>query len=303
MNEQQRIQKAQHVTMVGFWINLLLSVGKIFAGIFGRSSAMLADGIHSMSDFVTDTIVIVFIKISGRESDDDHAYGHGKYETFATLLIAVALFAVGIGIFYTGITAIIEASRGRTLPEPTLISFIAAIISIFSKELLFRYTRRVGIDIVSPSVIANAWHHRSDAISSIATAIGVGGAIFLGESWRVLDPIAGIIVAAFIVKVASDLSRPCVGELLERALPDDLCSTIIQIIQNNAKVLNYHKLKTRRIGNAIAIDVHIILNRNLTFVEAHDVTAEIEAKLKEEFGQQQLYVNIHAEPDERGIDE
>ena len=290
-----RVKEAQRVTLIGFFANLLLSAGKITAGIVGKSSAMLADGVHSLSDFITDIIVIVFIRLSAKQSDDDHTYGHGKYETFATLLISIALFIVAIGVFWESAHKIIESIRGIIIPKPHMIALWAALISIIVKELLFRYTRYIGNKIDSPAVIANGWHHRSDAFSSIGTAIGITGAIFLGEKWRVLDPIAGLIVSLFIVKVAWQLGKPCIDELLEHSLPITLREKIVASITGNAHVVSYHKLKTRKIGNDIAVDVHIQLDKNLTFVDAHNITMEVERTIKTALGKN-AYINIHTEP-------
>ncbi len=290
-----RVREAQRVTVIGFFVNLLLSVGKIGAGIVGKSSAMLADGIHSLSDFVTDVIVIVFIRLSAKKSDDDHTYGHGKYETFATLIISIVLLGVGIGMCWDSGHKIYLAIKGEVLPTPHLIALWAALISIVSKEVLFRYTRHVGMTIGSSVVIANGWHHRSDALSSIGAAIGISGAIILGDKWVILDPIAGFIVSLFIVKVAWQLGKPCIDELLEHALPQDLCNKIKLAIESNDRVLSYNELKTRKVGNAIAVDVHIQLNKELTFVEAHNITTEVEELIKDALGGD-AFVNIHTEP-------
>ena len=290
-----RIKEAQRVTIIGFFANLILSAGKIAAGIVGKSSAMLADGVHSLSDFVTDVIVIVFIRLSAKQSDNDHTYGHGKYETFATLLISIALFIVAIGIFWESAHKIIDSIQGIIIPKPHMIALWAALISIVIKELLFRYTRYIGNKIDSPVVIANGWHHRSDAFSSIGTAIGITGAIFLGEKWRVLDPIAGLIVSLFIVKVAWDLGKPCIDELLEHSLPPAVCEKIASAITSHPCVVSYHKMKTRKIGNDIAVDVHIQLDMNLTFVEAHRITMDVERSIKEALGKN-AFINIHTEP-------
>lgn len=290
-----RIKEAQKVTIVGFIVNLILCIGKITAGIVGRSAAMLADGIHSLSDFVTDVIVIVFIRLSGKASDDRHAYGHGKYETFATLLISVALFIVGAGIVYDSLSKIIKGLKGEILPEPGIIALWAAIISIIAKEILFRYTKRVGEKIESQAVIANGWHHRSDAFSSIGTALGISGAIFLGEKWRILDPIAGFVVSIFILKVAYDLAKPSYDELLESALPEKTCNVIKEIIESDPKVRDFHKLRTRKIGTYIAVDVHVMLDNDLSFESAHEITRTLEKRLKNRFGAN-MHINIHAEP-------
>ena len=290
-----KIKEAQKVTLVGFVVNFVLSIGKIIAGFLGQSAAMLADGIHSLSDFITDAIVIIFIRISGKDSDIDHAYGHGKYETFATLLISLALFFVSGSLLWSASTEIIFVIKGGVIEEPRMIALWAAIISIIVKEILFRYTIKVGRKIDSQVVIANGWHHRSDAFSSIGTTLGITGAIFLGVNWRVLDPIAGLLVSLLILKVAYDLAKPSIEELLEKSLPKEICDNIAEIIEANPNVKDFHKLKTRRVGDHLAMDVHVLLDRNLSFIESHNITKEIENSLKLKFGNN-LHINIHAEP-------
>ena len=283
------------MTWIGFAVNMVLTILKIIAGFVGKSTAMIADGIHSLSDFVTDVLVILFIGISDKDKDDDHRYGHGKFETFATLLISLALILVGIGIFWSGLSKIIQVFEGNILEKPTYLALVAALVSIVSKEALFWYTKIVGDKINSNAVIANAWHHRSDAFSSIGTALGISGAIFLGESWRILDPVAGVIVSVFILKVAFELGMPSVHELLERSLPKDTERSIIEIIESHPEVLFQHNLKTRKIGNIFAIDVHIKLDKDISFVKSHDVATEIEISLREKFGAKTV-TNIHTEP-------
>lgn len=290
-----RVKEARKVTWVGFAVNMVLTILKIIAGFLGKSTAMIADGIHSLSDFITDLFVIIFIGISGKEKDEDHRYGHGKYETFATLLISLALILVGIGIFWSGISKIVQVVNGGVLEQPTYLALFAAIISIISKEALFWYTKIVGDKINSNAVIANAWHHRSDAFSSIGTALGISGAIFLGESWRILDPIAGVIVSFFILKVAFELGMPSIHELLERSLPQETEKSIIDVIESHPDVIFQHNLKTRKIGNIFAIDVHIKLDKDISFVKSHDVATEIEVSLREKFGEKTV-TNIHTEP-------
>ena len=207
---------------MGFFTNLILSAAKIIAGIWGRSSAMIADGIHSLSDFITDFIVIIFIKISSKNEDSDHPYGHGKFETFATMLISFALFVVAIGIFYSGSIKIYEVLNGEIIERPTYLALAMAAVSIIVKEGLYWYTITIGRNIDSPAVIANGWHHRSDAFSSIGTLIGISGAMFLGERWRVLDPITSLVVGIFIFGVAYKLARPSIQGLLEMSLPEEV---------------------------------------------------------------------------------
>lgn len=301
MNETEQIsdidreKKAARVTWVGFFTNLILSAAKIVAGVVGRSSAMVADGIHSLSDFVTDFIVIIFIKISSKNEDSDHPYGHGKFETFATMLISFALFIVAIGIFYSGSVKIYEVLNGRTIERPTYLALVMAAVSIVVKEGLYWYTIIIGRKIDSPAVIANGWHHRSDAFSSIGTLIGISGAMFLGERWRILDPITSVIVGIFIIGVAYKLARPSIQELLEMSLPQEIEQNIEQKIQATPGVITFHHLRTRKNGNAFIIDMHIKVDARSSIVEAHDIATHVENNLKAAFGKH-TQVNVHIEP-------
>lgn len=283
------------VTIVGSIINFILLLFKFFAGIMGHSAAMLADAVHSLSDFVTDIIVIVFVRISSKPEDEGHDYGHGKYETLATAIIGIALLFVGFGIFWNGASSIYHFLHGGSLQKPGMLALIAALVSIVFKEALYHYTVFEGKKLNSQAVIANAWHHRSDALSSIGTAIGIGGAILLGNHWRVLDPIAAVVVSIFIMKVAIKLLIPCVDELLEKSLPADVEDEIQKIILSFPGVSSPHHLRTRRIGNYYAIEVHVRMNGNITLEEAHHTATAIENKLKEEFGKG-THVGIHVEP-------
>ena len=290
-----RLKQVNKVTLVGFFTNLLLSVGKIMAGIIGKSGAMLADGIHSLSDFVTDIIVLVFIRASSKERDGDHHYGHGKFETFATMLISFGLMVVGVGIFWTGLQKVISSLKGEIINQPGIIALVAALVSILFKESLYWYTIKTGKRINSSAVVANAWHHRSDAFSSVGTAIGISGAIFLGEKWRVLDPIASIIVSFFIVKVAWDLANPSVRELLESSLPRKVEDEISAIVQGVSGVKAYHNLRTRKIGNYFAIEVHVKVDKELSVEAAHIIASEIEHRLRDQYGRQ-THIGVHIEP-------
>lgn len=294
-SKNSREKEIFRVTLVGSIVNLLLLIFKFVAGIMGRSAAMVADAVHSLSDFVTDIIVIVFVKISGKPEDDNHRYGHGKYETLATAMIGVALFVVGIGLLVNGATKIYKVINGAILPAPSKIALIAAVVSIVAKELIYRYTVRAGKKLNSQAVIANAWHHRSDAFSSIGTVIGIGGAIFLGERWRILDPIAAVVISGFILKVAIDLIKPCLDELLERSLPADTERKIMDIIESFPEISSPHHLRTRRIGSHIAIEVHVRLDGKMSLEEAHAVVTMVERRLKDEFGPD-THIGIHMEP-------
>ena len=295
MRKNKRVKTIRNVTLIGSAGNLLLTVGKIIAGVVGKSSAMIADGVHSLSDLVTDIIVIAFIKTSAKERDDDHRYGHGKFETFATMLISFALLFVGAGILWASSRKVIDSIQGELLDQPGYIALYAALLSIVVKEGLYWYTKKTGQRVNSPAMIANAWHHRSDAFSSIGTALGISGAILLGEKWRVLDPIAGVIVSFFILKVAWEIANPSIKELLEGSLPEEIETDVIDIIKNNKGVKGFHNLKTRKIGDVYAFDVHIKVNKDLSVEHSHDIATEIEDSIKDKYGSQS-HIGIHVEP-------
>jgi len=290
-----REKKLTTVTLVGSIGNLVLLTFKFVAGIVGNSAAMLADAIHSFSDFITDLIVLVFVRIGAKPQDAGHDYGHGKFETLASLFVALALVGAAVGIIVSGAVKFVHWLQGETLTMPSALALWAALLSIVVKEILFRYTLQAGKKEDSPAVIANAWHHRSDALSSIGAAIGIGGALLLGEKWAVLDPLASILVGAMLVKVAWELLVISTGELTDKSLPEDIESEIEAIICSNPKVSHPHNLRTRRIGNRIAIEAHIRMDGEMSLQEAHDIVSEIEDQIRARFGSNTL-VTIHMEP-------
>ena len=290
-----RERKIVRVTLIGSVGNFVLLVFKFIAGVVGHSADMIADAVHSLSDFITDVIVIVFVRISSKPQDEDHEFGHGKFETLATLVIAVLLFGVGILLFWKGLKTIIGVIDGEVLEEPSLIAFIAAVASIVVKEGLFWYTKLSGRKLRSRSMEANAWHHRSDALSSVGTALGIGGAILLGGKWCVLDPIAAMVVSLLIVRMAWQLFKPCVEELLEYSLPQSEQDDIMRIVSEYPAVRDPHNLRTRRIGNYVAVDLHVRVDAQMTVAESHDIVTSIEHRIKALFGPESI-VNIHVEP-------
>lgn len=291
----QREKEIYKVTLVGGAVNVVLLLFKFVAGIIGHSSAMIADAAHSLSDFVTDIIVLVFVKISHKPQDKSHDYGHGKYETLALTIIGIALLAVAIGIIVKGAMKIAAWSKGEVLLAPGKLAFWAAIVSIILKEAVYRYSIIKARKLNSKAVEANAWHHRSDALSSIGTAIGIGGAIFLGERWTILDPIASVVVGAFIVKVAFDLLKNGIGDLMEQSLPDEVEAEIMQMVSSLPGVTEPHDLRTRRIGNHYAIELHILMDGNISLKEAHDKASEVEDLLRQRYGEE-THVAVHVEP-------
>ena len=295
LDEKKRAHAIYRVPLGGSVVNFLLLLFKFAAGIIGGSAAMIADAVHSLSDFITDVIVVLFVRISGKPCDQDHDFGHGKYETLATTFIGIMLGIVGIGILWSGAEKIISVCRGQVLEEPGMIALIAALLSIVAKEVLYQWTARVGRQVSSPAVVANAWHHRSDALSSIGTAIGIGGAIVLGPQWRVLDPVAAVVVSVFIIRVAFKLFMPSIEELLEKSLPAEDEQNIMNAILKEPGVSAPHNLRTRRIGNNCAIDVHIRMDGNTPLSIAHQATRNIERRLRKHFGSH-VFINIHVEP-------
>ena len=291
----ERNKEIYKVTMVGGAVNVVLLLFKFVAGIVGHSAAMTADAIHSLSDFVTDIIVLVFVHISGKPKDKSHDYGHGKYETLAMTLIGAALLAVAIGIVYNGMTKILLWAEGGQLEAPGMLALWAALLSIVLKEAVYRYSIAKAHKLNSQAVEANAWHHRSDALSSIGTAVGIGGAIFLGQRWTMLDPLASIIVGLFIVKVSIDLLRDGIGDLMEQSLPDAVEEEILQLAGSVSGVTDPHDLRTRRLGNHYAIELHILMDGDITLREAHDRASEVENVLRDHYGSN-THVVVHVEP-------
>lgn len=291
----EREKRATRVTLYGAAINIILVIFKLIAGVLGQSAAMIADGIHSLSDLLTDAVVIIFMKLSSRPQDEDHDYGHGKYETLATAIIGMALFVVGLGICYGGVVKIWTALQGGQLEQPGWIALVAALLSIALKEWCFQFTMRTGRTIESETVMANAWHHRSDALSSVGTAIGIGGAIALGPSWAVLDPIAAVIVSVLIVITAWKLMANALGELLEKSLPEAMEKDIEHSVTEDPRLSDIHHLRTRRIGSHIAIDMHVRMPGSLTLAEAHNIVSSAEKRLRDRFGKG-TFISIHMEP-------
>ena len=291
----ERVKEIAKVTLKGSIVNLLLVCVKVAAGVAGHSAAMVSDAVHSLSDLLTDFVVLAFVRVSGRPKDASHDYGHGKFETMASLLIGIFLAAAAIGIVVSGAVKLSSWLQGEDIPAPGRMALWAALLSIAAKELLFRYTDAKGRKLDSPALRANAWHHRSDALSSIGAAIGIGGALLLGDRWTVLDPLASIVIGAMLVKVAWDLLGPSFGELTDSSLPAETEQEIIGMIRDIPGIFEPHNLRTRRIGRLIAAEVHIRLDGNQSLSEAHEKASEVERRFKERFGRES-HIIVHMEP-------
>lgn len=291
-----REKQITRVTLIGSIVNLLLTAIKIIAGIVGKSGAMIADGIHSLSDLASDIVVLIFVPIAGRAKDKNHQYGHGKFETLATLVVSLILMFVAIRLVTNSTKSIISALSGNILPKPGYIALAAAIISIVSKEILYQYTALVARRTNSSVCKANAWHHRSDALSSIGSLVGIGGAVILGNRWTILDPVAAVIIGLMILFVAIKMAKAPIEELMEKSLDEETEKEICNVILATEGVQNMHNLKTRRNGQSKIIDCHIRVKRTISIVEAHDIATNVEKNLKHKFGNE-TQTSIHIEPE------
>ena len=292
-----RTAKVTFVTLDGSVLNIILTVFKIFAGVLGRSTAMIADGIHSLSDLMSDIVVIVFVKISAKGRDKDHDYGHGKFETFATLILSLMLIVVAGNLMSGGINKIRQILDGGEVSSPGMIALWAAVASIVLKEILYRYTIIQGKALNSPMMIANAWHHRSDAFSSVGSLLGIAGAIFLGDKFVILDPITGCVISIFILVMAVKMSVPAIKELLDVSLPDDVEEKIEATAKSVKGVVDLHELKTRREGPGIIMEGHLVLDSEISLKEAHDISKKVEESLRKEFGTE-TQISLHLEPED-----
>lgn len=290
-----REKEIRNITLWGAFVNVVLTVFKILAGVLGRSSAMIADGVHSLSDLLSDVVVLVFTRISSKGQDRDHSFGHGKFETLATLIISILLVAVGANLLSSGVRNIMGVINGEILERPGYVALVAAVVSIVAKESIYHATVRTGRKTGSTAVIANAWHHRSDAFSSVGSLIGIGGALVLGDKWTVLDPLASCVISVAIIVVAVKMAMPSLAELLEASLPEEIEDEILATASSVEGVNDVHELKTRRNGMSFIIDAHIAVDPDISVVEAHDIATNVENALRERYGRE-TQINIHVEP-------
>ena len=294
-NMQTREKEIKKITIIGAAVNIVLTAAKIVAGILGRSAAMIADGVHSLSDLLSDIVVLIFTHISSKGRDRDHSFGHGKFETLATLIVSLILAGVGARLMADGVQKIIGVMNGETIPVPGHIALWAALISIIAKEILYWATARTGRRINSPVVMANAWHHRSDALSSIGAFAGIGGAILLGDRWTILDPAASCCISIAIIVVAVKMALPSLAELLESSLPEAIEEDIKQTAAAVPGVDDVHNLQTRRNGISFIIDAHVVVDPSISVVQAHDIATAVEDALRAKYGSE-TQISIHIEP-------
>ncbi|MBN1880913.1 MAG: cation transporter [Deltaproteobacteria bacterium] len=281
----------KRVTIIGMVVNVALTALKFAGGIIGGSQAVVADAVHSLSDMSTDVAILVGVGIWEKPADNSHPYGHRRVESMVTLGIGILLAAVAAGIFYNAVSTIMEPhAKG-----PEWIAFWAAIVSIVSKEVLYRWTAAAGKKIRSVALTANAWHHRTDALSSIPAALAVAGAL-IAPSWAVLDHIGAIVVSIFIFKASYDIARPAFDTLIDRGAPDDVIGEIERIAMETKGVESVHKIRTRYIGGeSITADLHITVDEDLSVREGHDISEEVKRRLIE-LAPDVIDVVVHLEP-------
>lgn len=279
---------AVKVSIVTVIVNILLASFKIIAGIIGQSSAMLADGVHTLSDVLTTFVVLIGLKISSKEADKEHPYGHEKYESVFAKILSILLLLTGVFIGYKAIKVLINGE----FREPKSIALAAAFFSIFIKEAMYWYTIKAARKIKSISMEADAWHHRSDAFSSIGTFVGILGARL---GMPALDPIAGIIVSVFVIKVGVELYIKSVRELVDEAASEDIVGMIEEKTISIEGVREIKNLKTRIFGNKIYVDIEILVDYDITVKMGHDIAERVHDKLEEEV-EDIKHCMVHVEP-------
>lgn len=292
---EQRLKQIETVTLWGAICNVALTIVKFIAGTLSGSAAMVADAVHSLSDLISDGIVLIFARVSARKCDHGHSYGHGRFETLATLAVSILLLVVAGEMLAHAVQQITAVYHGETIATPGLVALWAALLSIATKEALYQWTARVGKRINSPVMIANAWHHRTDAISSVASAAGIAGAAYLGGSWAILDPLVGGVISIVILVVGVKMALPALQELTDASLPDETEQQILAIMSGVEGVHSVHHLQTRQMGHYFVVDAHVVVDSSLTVAEAHTITDHIEAALRDTYGHE-THISLHVEP-------
>lgn len=288
-NYEQKMIK--QVSAVGIFGNVLLVIFKLFAGIIGNSAAMVSDAVHSASDVVATLVAFIGVRASKKEADSKHPYGHERIECVASLILGSILFMTGIGI---GIASIKKIILGQSdgIESPKEIAFIAAIISIITKEVMFRYTRAIARKLNSDAFMADAWHHRSDAFSSIGSLIGIGAAML---GFKIMDPIAGLIICIFIFKIAFDVIMVAISKMLDTSCGKEYEDKMTNFISAQEGVIGVDLLRTRTFGNKIYVDAEISVDGNLRLIEAHSIAERVHNEVENNFDNIK-HIMIHVNP-------
>lgn len=291
---ENRNEEASKVTIQAILWNLFLTLIKVLSGVIGRSNAMVADGIHSASDIITSVGVLIGNKISSKPNDKEHRYGHEKAETLVSFILSIVLLSVSVTIGIEGVKKLFDLD---SIKVPTMLPLIVSLISILVKEYQYRITIKVANKINSPSLKADAWHHRSDALSSVAAFIGIGGTML---GFKALEPIATIVVAAIVCKVAIEILKDSVNELMDVSIEDEQEKEILDLASKIPGVISLKTIKTRKHGAFAYVDLTVCVDGELTVVQGHDIATDVETKLKEEI-QIIKGITVHIEPCEFDI--
>lgn len=286
---------AMRVSRNSIYGNLLISIAKFLAGVIGHSSAMISDAIHSASDVFSTIVVMIGVKIGGKESDKNHQYGHERLESVASLILALTLAVTGCGIGYGGLKTIIAGSEGASIQVPTALPLAAAILSIVAKEGMYWYTMRAAVQINSGALKADAWHHRSDALSSVGSLVGIGGAML---GCPILDPIASVIICVFILKAAFDIFRDAIGKMTDEACDDRMVEAVKALVVRQQGVLALDDIKTRMFGNKAYVDIEIAVDGNLLLKEAHNIAEKVHDEVEHNFPEVK-HCMVHVNPYEK----
>lgn len=291
MNPEARI--ANRVSFFTLLINVLLSVGKLLAGVLAHSGAMVSDAVHSASDVFSTLIVIVGINISKKDADKDHPYGHEKLEAVVAILLAFILFLTAYGIFRSGLHNVQQVIKGEEIAIPGILALLAAVISIGVKEWMYWYTQAAAKKIQSAALMADAWHHRSDALSSIGSLLGIGGAM-LGIA--ILDPVASLLICIMIAKVAFDIGRTAINQIVDKAADDQTVEQIHHVVLSTAGVIGIDDLKTRMHVNKMYVDVEVCMDGSLSLDQAHEIAEQVHEKVEKQV-ENVKHCMVHVNPD------
>lgn len=294
-SSDERYQAAKKSSLISVLVNCFLTLGQIFTGIFSGSQALIADGIHSLSDLVADFVVLVANNKSKKEADEDHHYGHHRYENGASLILGSLLLVVGIGMLWSAISKI---NNPDSIPEVHVSALFVAILALFFKELLFRYMISVATRVKSSMLIANAWHARSDAASSLVVALGITGNLL---GFKFLDPVAALVVGLIVTKMGYTFTSEALHDLMDRSIDSEIEEQIKQQLLATEGVIGLHDLKTRKMGDAIVVDVHLEVNSELSVKEGHDIAVAARKNVLKNFNV--LNVMTHVDPYPAPIDD
>lgn len=286
--QQAKYQAAKKSTLISVVVNTILSIWQIIIGIFSHSSGLVADGIHTLSDLIADFVVLIANKKSHKKPDEDHPYGHFRYENGASLILGIILLIVGVGMVWSAIDKLLNP---ELIPEVHLIALVAALIALVAKEGLFRYMLHVANKVNSSMLVANAWHARSDAASSLVVAIGIVGSLC---GFRIFDPIAALIVGTFVFRMGFKFTNRSMQDLMDKGADEETLQEIRAVLGNINELAGYHDLKTRKSGDFLLVDVHLELNGNMSILMGHDIAVHVRKKLME--NPQILDVMTHLDP-------